>query len=162
MLRLATALALATMLIAPANAQIWRHGSVGDGRPRAWCGWQLRQELRVADRSYNRAINWAHYGVSAGGPQDGVIVVWPHHVGRIVHRCEGGWVVHSGNDGGRVRERCRSLRGVIAFRSTGGFGVAGHQEARAQRRSPRHRGYADQHTATIPTAAITFQGNFTP
>lgn len=92
-----------------------------DPRPRAWCGWWMRHELGVADRGGNRARWWAHYGVRAAGPAVGVLVVWPHHVGRIVGQSETGWVVKSGNDGHAVRERERSLRGVIAFRWPGGF-----------------------------------------
>ncbi len=100
----------------------------GGGRPRAWCGWEMRRELGVADRSYNLARNWAHYGSPAGGPAPGVIVVWSHHVGRIEGECGGGWLVHSGNDGGAVRTRCRSVRGAIAFRYAG-FG--GYSETTA-------------------------------
>jgi hypothetical protein len=43
--------------------------------------------------------------------------VWPHHVGIITGQSpDGQWIVHSGNDGGAVRTRPRSLAGVIAFR----------------------------------------------
>lgn len=64
-----------------------------------------------------RAREWAKEGVDAGGPAEGVIVVWPHHVGKIVGRdAFGQWIVHSGNDGGRVRTRPRSVAGAIAFR----------------------------------------------
>ena len=89
-----------------------------DGRPRAWCGWFMRQERGVADTSYNLARNWAHWGHPAGGPRVGAVVVWPHHVGEIAPgECPSGeWMVHSGNDGHAVRTRCRSLRGAIAFR----------------------------------------------
>lgn len=86
-------------------------------RPRAWCGWYMRQVKGVADPRYNLARNWAHWGVSAGGPGVGVVVVWPHHVGLITARgSHGFWVVKSGNDGHRVRERERSVSGAIAFR----------------------------------------------
>lgn len=88
-------------------------------RPRAWCGWEMRRELGVSDASYNLARNWTHYGHAAFGPAVGVVVVWPHHVGRIVGGEPGAWVVHSGNDGHAVRERVRSLAGVIAYRSPG-------------------------------------------
>ena len=51
------------------------------------------------------------------GPGIGVVVVWPHHVGIITGQAPNGeWLVHSGNDGGAVRTRARSLRGAIAFR----------------------------------------------
>ena len=83
-----------------------------------WCGCWLRHALGVKDAAYNLARNWTHYGRDAHGPDVGVVVVWPHHVGRIVGRgTSGGWVVESGNDGHRVRARVRSLAGAIAFRS---------------------------------------------
>ena len=89
-----------------------------DGRPRAWCGWEMRRELGVADPRYNVARNWAHWGANAGGPRVGAVVVWVHHVGRIVGGpdAQGRWLVHSGNDGNQVRTRYRSLAGAIAFR----------------------------------------------
>jgi hypothetical protein len=69
------------------------------------------------DSRLARAREWAREGVDAGGPGINVIVVWLHHVGKIVGRNElGQWLVNSGNDGGRVRTRPRDLRGVIAFR----------------------------------------------
>jgi len=66
----------------------------------------------------NLAWNWAHWG-HPSGPQIGAVVVWPHHVGMITGRTTGGqWIVKSGNDGGRVRERPRSVAGAV-FRSDG-------------------------------------------
>jgi hypothetical protein len=66
---------------------------------------------------YNLARSWAHYGTNAGGPSVGTIVVWSHHVGKIVGRENGQWIVESGNDGHAVRTRPRSLAGAIAFRN---------------------------------------------
>ena len=92
------------------------HFSSGS-RPRAWCGWYMRQIMGVTDASYNLARNWAHYGSNAGGPGVGVVVVWPHHVGRIVGvGSSGRWLVESGNDGHRVRTRERDVSKAIAFR----------------------------------------------
>jgi hypothetical protein len=89
----------------------------GDPRPfKKWCGWFMRQEFGVADRRFNRAIEWRHYGSPADGAAIGVIVVWRSHVGRIVGGSPGAWIVRSGNDGGRVRERERSVGAAIAFR----------------------------------------------
>lgn len=91
-------------------------GSLGS-RPHAWCGWWMRKATGILDKSLNVARNWAHVGVNAGGPRVGAIVVWPHHVGRIVARSsEGEWIVQSGNDGHAVRTRPRSLARAIAFR----------------------------------------------
>jgi hypothetical protein len=94
-------------------------GSYGGGygaRPSAWCGWEMRQ-LVGSDPgpSYNLARNWAHWG-HAGPAGVGAVVVWPHHVGKIVGQTDGAWVVESGNDGHRVRTRPRSIAGAIAIR----------------------------------------------
>ena len=56
------------------------------------------------------------YGSKAGGPSVGVIVVWRHHVGKIVGHENGQWIIQSGNDGRAVRTRPRSIAGAIAFR----------------------------------------------
>jgi len=86
------------------------------GRPRAWCGWEMRH-LVSSDPgpSYNLARNWARWG-HAGPAGVGAIVVWPHHVGKIVGRAGGMWVIKSGNDGHRLRTRPRSIAGAIAIR----------------------------------------------
>lgn len=86
------------------------------GRPAAWCGWEMRQ-LVSSDPgpSFNLARNWTHWGHS--GPVGvGAVVVWPHHVGKIVGQQDGKWIVQSGNDGHAVRTRPRSIAGVIAVR----------------------------------------------
>ena len=88
------------------------------GRPAAWCGWYMRQQVGAdPGPQYNLARSWAHYGTNAGGPSVGTIVVWSHHVGKIVGRENGQWIVESGNDGHTVRTRPRSLAGAIAFRN---------------------------------------------
>ncbi|SDS06969.1 hypothetical protein [Bradyrhizobium canariense] len=87
------------------------------GRPSAWCGWYMRSQVGSdPGPSYNLARSWAHYGSNAGGPTVGAIVVWRHHVGKIVGQENGQWIVQSGNDGHAVRTRPRSLAGAIAFR----------------------------------------------
>jgi hypothetical protein len=87
-------------------------------RPQKWCGWQMRQDVwRDPGPAFNRAIEWKRYGTAAPGPAVGVIVVWPHHVGKITGRdSQGNWIIRSGNDGHELRERARSLRGVVAYR----------------------------------------------
>jgi hypothetical protein len=93
-------------------------GHVSGGRPRAWCGWYMRGQVAGdPGPSYNLARSWAHYGSNAGGPRVGAIVVWSHHVGKIVGEENGHWIVQSGNDGHAVRTRARSLAGAIAFRT---------------------------------------------
>jgi hypothetical protein len=118
---LACALALAA---SPAAARSHHHhhrASTGDPRPSAWCGWYARHNLVDHDpgKLFNQARAWARWGIDAGGPAIGVIVVWAHHVGKIVGHAAEGWEVLSGNDGHRVRRRVRSMRGVIAYRRQG-------------------------------------------
>lgn len=88
-------------------------GGSGIGpRPRKWCGWWMRTQLG-GGAAFNLAWNWRHYG-SPTTPQVGAVVVWRHHVGIITGQAANGqWVVKSGNDGGRVRERARSVSGAI-------------------------------------------------
>ena len=60
----------------------------------------------------NLAANWRRYG-RPGSPQVGAVVVWDHHVGQIVGRASNGqWLVQSGNDGGAVKTRARSIAGA--------------------------------------------------
>lgn len=91
------------------------HRYVG-GRPSAWCGWQMRQWMGVADAAYNLARNWAHWG-SPTSPHAGAVVVYPHHVAKITGECSnGGCIMTSGNDGHAVRTRWRKLAGNIGIR----------------------------------------------
>jgi hypothetical protein len=64
---------------------------------------------------YNLARNWAHWG-SSGPAGVGAVVVWPHHVGKIVGQQDGEWIIESGNDGHAVRTRPLSIAGAIAIR----------------------------------------------
>ena len=98
------------------NAYAGQIGAHIGGRPSAWCGWEMRQ-LVSGDPgpAFNLARNWAHWGQS--GPAGvGAVVVWPHHVGKIVGQEAGEWVIESGNDGHRVRTRPLSIAGAIAIR----------------------------------------------
>ena len=100
----------------------YEHSSYGrarsGGRPAAWCGWYMRSQVGAdPGPQYNLARSWAQYGSNAGGPSVGTIVVWSHHVGKIVGQENGQWIVESGNDGHAVRTRPRSLAGAIAFRN---------------------------------------------
>jgi hypothetical protein len=85
-------------------------------RPAAWCGWQMRQ-LVSGDPgpSFNLARNWAHWG-QPGPAGIGAVVVWSHHVGKIVGQQGGMWVIESGNDGHQLRTRPLSIAGAIAIR----------------------------------------------
>jgi hypothetical protein len=86
-------------------------GGVGP-RPRKWCGWWMRTQLGGGP-AFNLAWNWRNYG-SPTVAQVGAVVVWRGHVGIITGQASNGqWIVKSGNDGGRVRERARSVAGAI-------------------------------------------------
>lgn len=87
-------------------------GRYGAGpRPGRWCGWWMRTQLGGGPE-FNLARNWRKWGRPAG-PQVGAVVVWNSHVGMITGRTASGqWIVKSGNDGGRVRERARSVAGA--------------------------------------------------
>ena len=120
MQRIAIAVALACAFASSAQARSHHYSHHGRyaGRPAAWCGSYMRTQVGVdPGPQYNLARSWAHYGTNVGGPSVGAIVVWPHHVGKIVGQENGQWIVQSGNDGGGVRARPRSLAGAIAFRS---------------------------------------------
>jgi hypothetical protein len=119
--KLATAIAITCGLTLSAQAHARHHHfrhhhytHYSGGRPAAWCGWFMRS-LLGGGPEYNLARNWAHWG-HPSGPHIGAVVVWRHHVGKIVGQSGGQYVVLSGNDGHRVRARPRSLAGAIAFR----------------------------------------------
>jgi len=86
------------------------------GRPRAWCGWQMRQLVGIdPGPQFNLARNWTHWG-HPGPAGIGAVVVWPHHVGKIAGREGGMWIIQSGNDGNRMRTRPLSIGDAIAIR----------------------------------------------
>ena len=115
---LKTLLAVATVLLAfSVQAEARPHHRSHGHRAHAWCGSYLSSYLGIRDRRLALARAWANEGYNAGGPGVGVVVVWRHHVGIITGRTpDGQWIVHSGNDGGAVRTRPRSIAGAIAFR----------------------------------------------
>ena len=87
------------------------HHSAG-ARPARWCGWWMRTQ-KGGGPELNLARNWKNWG-RPSGPRVGAVVVWSHHVGMITGRTASGqWIVKSGNDGGRVRERPRSVAGAV-------------------------------------------------
>jgi hypothetical protein len=106
--RFCAALLICLTTIASANA-----------RPARWCGWHARFNIVQSDpgEEFNQACAWRNYGAPASGPIVGVIVVWcsksHRHVGKIVGGEPGHWIVKSGNDGGAVRTRERSVAGAI-------------------------------------------------
>jgi hypothetical protein len=93
-------------------AQHARGSKSAGARPSRWCGWWMRTQ-KGGGPELNLARNWAHWG-RPSGPKIGAVVVWSHHVGMITGRSASGqWIVKSGNDGGRVRERPRSVAGAV-------------------------------------------------
>jgi hypothetical protein len=87
------------------------HHSAG-AKPSRWCGWWMRTQ-KGGGPELNLARNWRNWG-RPSGPRVGAVVVWSHHVGMITGRTASGqWIVKSGNDGGRVRERPRSVSGAV-------------------------------------------------
>lgn len=81
-------------------------------RPARWCGWWMRTQ-KGGGPELNLARNWAKWGRPSRA-RVGAVVVWSHHVGMITGRTTSGqWIVKSGNDGGRVRERPRSVKGAV-------------------------------------------------
>ncbi len=88
-------------------------GHNAGARPGAWCGWYMRTQ-KGGGPELNLAANWRHWGSHSSGPQVGAVVVWPHHVGEITGQASNGqWIVKSGNDGGQVKERARSVSGAV-------------------------------------------------
>jgi hypothetical protein len=84
-----------------------------------WCGNFARSNLVSSDpgASYNLACNWRNWG-RATSAQVGAMVIWcsksHRHVGKIVGPCVGTMcLVKSGNDGGAVRTRMRSVAGAV-------------------------------------------------
>ena len=95
-----------------ANAHTRHHAS---SRPHAWCGWYMSQHFGLHDKKLWQARAWAHLGRPAR-LAPGVVIVWPHHVGKVT-AVDGRRVkVLSGNDGHRVRNRWRNIGHPIAFR----------------------------------------------
>ncbi len=90
-------------------------GGRPNGAPRAWCGFWLGRHLGLTDRRLWLARNWASVGAAAV-KQIGAVVVWNHHVGLVTDISANRIKVLSGNDGHRVRNRWRTVRGVIAYR----------------------------------------------
>ena len=119
MRKIISAMALLCAFAPSTEARTEHHHRSHAGRPAAWCGWYMRSQVGSdPGPEYDLARAWAHYGVNASGPTVGVIVVWRHHVGKIVaFDGNGNPVVKSGNDGHRVRTRVRSVSNAIAFRS---------------------------------------------
>jgi hypothetical protein len=109
--------ASAFLLVLSVQAEARPHDGHHGQRAHAWCGSYLSKYLGKPDRRLALARAWASEGSNAGGPGIGVVVVWSHHVGIITGQTpDGQWIVHSGNDGGAVRTRPRSIARAIAFR----------------------------------------------
>lgn len=122
MLRLFLAGALLCALATTAVAEVV--GTKPAGCPSRWCGCWLAQHMGLSDRSLWLARKWASVGAPASGPAPGVIVVWRHHVGKIIEVDGRRIKVISGNDSRAVRVRWRATDGVISYRWVEQGGVA--------------------------------------
>jgi hypothetical protein len=112
-------LVLAAMVAASCTPAAAKHRQgYDDGRPSAWCGWEMRRLVgEDPGPAFNLARAWARWGHPAPGPAPGVIGVMPHHVFKVIDVLGPGRVLAiSGNDGHAVRTRPRSTKGVIAWR----------------------------------------------
>lgn len=85
-----------------------------------WCGCYMRHLTGLSDRSLNLARNWANVG-SPGSSSAGNIVVWRHHVGKLMSAPDNrGYAdVLSGNNGSgnRATVRHQYVGNAIAFRA---------------------------------------------
>ena len=109
------ALATALLCVFPIDANARpHHGQHHAHRAPAWCGTYMSRYFGKSDRRLALARQWATKAQMQG---IGVVVVWRHHVGVITGQAPNGeWIIHSGNDGGAVGTRARSVAGAIAFR----------------------------------------------
>src|SRR5215467_15410796 len=154
MTRVTIAVALIALTSTAADArryhQVATHHGSHARHGMAWCGLYMRSQVGGdPGASYNLARNWAHWGAPSSAGV-GAVVVWQHHVGIIVGQQNGQWIMRSGNDGGRVRTRPLSMRGVIAIRRGGG-GFAGAY-ASAQRPDTHADTRTDTHADTRQAA----------
>ena len=90
-----------------------RHGVLSPLRRRPLTAAQ--QALVRLPGAAGRCGNWSHWG-QAGQAGVGAVVVWAHHVGKIVGQQGNQWLIQSGNDGHVVRTRVLSIAGAIAIR----------------------------------------------
>lgn len=107
-------------IVARARADIGKSaGAMGLHRRNLWCATALNRWTGGGTGS-DLAKSYLHYG-SRGTGAAGDIAVFSRgrrggHVGVVAGHCSGGIILISGNDGGRVRERCVSTARVIAYR----------------------------------------------
>ena len=90
------------------------------GKPRAWCGWWMRQQVgQDPGPAFNLVASWHRWG-RPSGPTPGAVAIWRsnHHVGKVISVNGGQICTISGNSGGRtgVNERCEPASRFAAFR----------------------------------------------
>jgi hypothetical protein len=90
------------------------------GKPRAWCGWWMRQQVGSdPGPEFNLAANWRRYG-RPSSPTPGAVAIWRnnHHVGKVVSVNGSEVCTISGNSGaGGVNQRCEPLNHFAGFRT---------------------------------------------
>lgn len=125
MKRFITALAVCLLLCLSAgttNAMNMSRPSDCYGIP--WCGCFARHVLALSDpgKAFNSALRWLDWGHRVHDPHEGDMVVWSRgggrgHVGMLGRHIRGDvWMVVSGNDGHRARERPRSIANAVGVR----------------------------------------------
>ena len=109
--------------VVPASRRVHRaRASHTNARPRAWCGWWVRQQKNISDPKFNIAHNFMQWG-RASFPHVGAVgVMKRRHVGIVVGTCSGGVLLKSGNTWGRgvsngVGTTCYPLSAFKGFRS---------------------------------------------
>lgn len=86
---------------------------MADARSSAWCGcWLRHQHCRSRAQSRDQ-LGEAREPAT---PDTANVAVWRHRIGRVLDHPNGMILLQSGNDGGAVRTRWRSVRGVVAWR----------------------------------------------
>lgn len=108
-------------IVARARADIGKSaGAMHLHRRNMWCATAVNRWTGGGTGS-DLAKSYLHYG-SRGTGAVGDIAVFNRgrrgggHVGIVAGHCSGGIILISGNDGGRVRERCVSTASLIAYR----------------------------------------------
>lgn len=115
-MRCVVAVLLLVLSVVDANAQWFNRSKPSHCPERRWCGCFLASYLGIDNKELWRATKWTSMGKRVSKPVRGAVAVYPHHVGVITDVPGPGQIVLlSGNDGGQVRERARSTKGVIAY-----------------------------------------------
>jgi hypothetical protein len=82
-----------------------------------WCGLYLAKIIKRPPRHAASVDAWRRWGRRVK-PRPGVVVIFKHrHVGQLIKMLPGCALVRSGNDGNRVRTRCRKPSSISHYRA---------------------------------------------